>query len=294
MTALLELENARIDRDGVPALEGLSFAATGARVGLVGDFGALFALLAGRATLVSGRASVLGLDAVSAALSGAVGLAARELRLPESWDVDRYLIEAARLGGAGARAARDAVRAVLASLDLGHLGGRRIGTLTMAERRGVALALAMLDDPKLLAVEDPVSDLDERGTLQVCASVERAAAGRTLVVSTRVAPRAGPEHALFAAADEVVVLEAGALVAQGPLSTLSAPGLRYLVAVTRHARALSEQLEAAGLSVALARSSELGEGARFVVGVPEAGSTAAILDAALAVQAPIVELVPLT
>ena len=125
------------------------------------------------------------------------------------------------------------------------------------------------------------------------------------MVSSAALPRSGPEHALFEGADEVIVLAAGALVGRGPLSSFAAPGDRYLVSVLRGGPALVEQLESAGLSVAVASpsgqfvpvagaaGSDIAEGARLVVGVPEAGTTDAIVEAALQVGAPIVELSPL-
>ncbi|GMV18243.1 MAG: hypothetical protein HS104_01340 [Polyangiaceae bacterium] len=293
MTALLELEGARIDRDGVPLCEGLSFSLSGARVCLVGELGGLFALLSGRAELVAGRVTLDGHDAAGALAAGLVGVAARDSLFPEAWELDRYLVEGARLGGLGKREARDAVRSVLGALELAHLTGRRISTLTEAEKRCAALALALLDAPPLLAVEDPVSDLDERSTELVCQALERAAAGRRLLLSTRVLPRFGPEHALFASADDVVVLEAGALVAQGPLAALTQPGARYLVSVTRHGAELSERLVAQGLAVTAA-TSETSAGARLVVSLPETGGTDPIVAAALEAEAPIVELFPLS
>lgn len=293
MTALLELDAARIDQDGVPLCEGLSLSASGARVGLVGDFSGVFALLGGRAELVAGRVTLQGHDAVGAVAAGLVGLCRRERVWPEAWNLDRYLIEGARLGGLGRRDAQDAVRAVLAALDLAHLASRRLETLTAAEKRAAALALALADSPRVLAVEDPVSGLDDRSTGFLCEVIERAAAGRALVLSTSVLPRSGPEHALLASAEELFVLDAGTLVEHGPLASLARPGSRYLVSVTRHGPELSERLTALGLGVAAAPPARATT-TRLVVSLPEGAGTDPIVEAALATHAPIVELVPLS
>lgn len=295
MTLLLEIEDARIDQDGVPLIEGLTLRAEGNRAGFVGDASGLFALLGGSAELSAGRLLVAGRDAKGALAAGVVGLARRDPLLPESWDAERYLIEGARLGGLGRRAAADSVRSLLAGLGLAHLAGRRIATLTLTEKRAVALALALTDAPAVLAVEDPVSDLDARGVGELCSLIERAAADRALIVSTSALPRVGPEHALFARAEQVFLIEAGSLVGQGNLEALTQPGRRYLVSVSRRGKELAERLSAAGLPVAPARASSavIGEGARFLVSLPEAGGTLPIVEAALAAGAPIVELVPL-
>ncbi len=305
MTALLEIAAARIDQDGVPLIEGLSLTAMGSTLGLVGDFHGLFSLLGGTADLVTGQVSVLGHEAERAVAAGVVGVARAEFALPETWNLDRYLIEGARLGGVSRREASQAVGALLGRLALTHLATRRLSTLTLGEQRSVGIALALLDSPAVLAVEDPTLSLDDRGVELICGVIGRAREGRHLLVSSRALPRSGPEHALFEGADEVIVLTAGALVGRGPLSFFEAPGHRYLVSVLRGGGPLVERLESAGLEVAIANpsgqfvpvtggaGSDTAEAARLVVSVPEAGTTDAIVEAALQVGAPIVELLPL-
>lgn len=306
MTALLELHEARVDRDGVPLLEGLSLSASGSRLGFVGDFAGFFELLAGTAVLVGGRVALRGHDARAAVVQGLVGVARSELAFSADWTAERYWLAGARLGGLGKRPAEDTLRKLAERLDLAHLGGRRLGTLTLAERRAVGIGLALLDSPEIIAIEAPTHSLDERGIELICRVVERAAEGRALLVSTRVLPLTGPEHSLFEHADEVIVLEAGALVGRGSLATLTAPGARYLVSVTKNGRELAERLSSAGIAVAVAQPSGafapleasvligLGGAARFVVTLGEPGATEPIVGAALAAEAPIVELVPLS
>ncbi|MCC6902622.1 MAG: hypothetical protein IT377_26860 [Polyangiaceae bacterium] len=289
MTALFELDGARIDRDGVPLIEGLTLSSSGPSAGLAGDVAGVFALFDRSAHLVAGRALVSGHPAEGAVAAGVLGVCRAELTLPESWDLGRYLTEGARLGGLSRREAADRVRALLAELDLAHLATRRLSTLTLAEKRAAGLGLSLLDSPAVLAIEDPVSGLDDRGVELVCRAVERARAGRQLLISSRALPLTGPEHALWASLDEVMVIESGAVVARGPLAALDQPGDRYLVSVTRHAAELCAHLETAGIGV-----TQTGERARLVVSLPDASTTDVIVEAALAVQAPIVELVPLS
>jgi ABC-type multidrug transport system ATPase subunit len=287
----------------VPLVEGLSCVAHGDRVGLVGDASALFAVLGGRASVVAGRVLVAGHAAETAVGSGVVGLLGRSPCLPETWTVDQYLIEAERLSGASRGAARDSARRALETLSLAHLWGRRLGTLTAAERRLVGLALALSDEPPVVAVEDPVSDLDDRGVELVAGALEHATRGRRLVLSTASLPGLGAERALFDGADVVVLIAGGAVVRQGPFEALTRPGTSYLVSVTRRGRELMARLAAAGADVVDAGAGAASAadptaaatgGSRLFVDLPAHADTRAIVQAALEVEAPIVGLVPLS
>lgn len=306
MTALLELEAARIDLDAAPLLEGVSARAEGTRVGLAGDWSALFALFGARGRLSAGNVRVAGHDAASAVADGVLGIVPSAPLLPARWTVEKYLVEGARLAGLSKRDAKDRTSADLTSLALGHLSSRRIETLTPAEKRAVTLALALVDSPAVLAVEDVDAGLDDRAETVFVDLVERAARDRSLVVSSRLPSRTGPTRALFERADTVLVLEAGTLVASGKLAESLPAEASYLVSVTRNAAELAERLAQRGLGVQVAGGAggfaaldaevlaAKGGAARFRIRLAEGTTSNAILDAALEVEAPIVELRPLT
>jgi ABC-2 type transport system ATP-binding protein len=306
VTALLELEAARIDVDAAPLLEGVSARAEGGLVGLVGDWSALFALLGSRGRLAAGSARIAGHDATSAVADGVLGTVPLSPLLPARWTVNKYLVEGARLAGLSKRDAKDRTSADLASLALAHLSSRRIETLTPAEKRAVSLVLALADTPAVLAVEDIDAGLDDRAETVFVDLVERAARGRSLLVSSRLTSRTGPTRALFERADSVLVLEAGTLVAAGKLADSLPAEASYLVSVTGHAAELAERLTARGLAVQVAGGAggfaaldaevlaAKGGAARFRIRLSEGASTRTILDAALEVEAPVVELRPLT
>ncbi|WP_152523123.1 ABC transporter ATP-binding protein [Nocardiopsis potens] len=106
---------------------------------------------------------------------------------------DRSLRENLAFGAPGASDA-DIERAVR-SVGLGHLvdslelgldtpvgdGGR---ALSGGERQRLALARALLDDCRVLVVDEPTSSLDAATAAQVLEALHRAAAGRTLLLIT--------------------------------------------------------------------------------------------------------------
>lgn len=306
MTALLELQAARIDQDGVPLLDGLTASGQGPLLGLLGDWSGLFRLLAGAAELAAGSASILGHDAARAVRDGIAAFVPAEPALPSDWTVRTYLVEAGQLGGLRKREAGECASATLGSLRLAHLEGRRSGTLTVAEKRAVLLALALMGSPAVLAVENPAEGLDDRSEALLLELLSQAAQGRSLIVSSTRTRATGSLHGLFAGADEVLVLEAGVLVGSGKLERAAGPSSVYLVTVADNAPALAAELAGRGISAQLSKSTgelapleagllaELAGAARLVVQLPEGATSAVILDAALAAQAPMLELRPVS
>lgn len=300
---LLECESLRVDVGGAVAVEGLTLQARGPRLALAGPVSPLFAVLSGAGRVASGAMRCLGRDARTAVAEGSIGLSLRDPALPSEWTVERYLIESGCLAGAGRRAAKDLARGALRSLGLSHLAERRFGTLTVAERRGCTLAAATQDAPAVVVAEAPLDDLDDRGRSWLAEVLERATAGRAWIVSVREVPEAGPERALLDRADEVAVIEAGAVVGQGPLRDLALLDGRVLVSVTRNAAELGRALASRGLDVRVAgadggfelleAAASPGEARRLLVRSATPTDTDPILDAALEVDAPVVELIPI-
>jgi ABC-type Na+ transport system ATPase subunit NatA len=272
---LFELVSARIDREGIPLLEGLSATANGPRVMLLGDWTALFDLFEGQGSLAGGSARISGTPIGSAIAEGVATISRRELTLPKSWTTTRYLEESALLLGMSRHDATTSARGVLAMLGLGALAQKKLGTLRAHERKAASIARARLGEPLVLAFEAPLSGVDaERSFLLEL--IERACTGRACIVSDDDTNPSGESAALAERANDVLVLEGGTLV--GALRAQ-----RFLVSVTANAEAFVEALKRDGLVV-----HEVA-GHRLLI---ETSSSEAILGAALDTNAPVVELLP--
>lgn len=103
-------------------------------------------------------------------------------------------------------------------LGIGHLLARRPARLSGGERQRVALGRALLSRPRLLLMDEPLAALDMARRAEVLPFLARLrhAAGLPILYVT---------HALDevdALADHLVLLEAGRVIAEGPVEELSA------------------------------------------------------------------------
>lgn len=112
-------------------------------------------------------------------------------------------------GGWGTdRADYEAVEAVLALMELGHLAPRDLATLSGGERQRVMIARALLQKPDLLILDEPTNHLDIRHQLEVLDLLGRLRC--TVIVSLH-------DLALASAhADRVLLLDGGRLAVTGP------------------------------------------------------------------------------
>jgi ABC-2 type transport system ATP-binding protein len=120
-----------------------------------------------------------------------------------------------------ARAARippSRVDDVLALVDLRAAGDRRVSGYSLGMRQRLSLAAALIGDPELLILDEPVNGLDPAGVRWVRDFLrDFAAHGRTVFVSS---------HHLAEVAqtvDDVVIIDRGRLVMTSPLSGLTKP-----------------------------------------------------------------------
>lgn len=145
------------------------------------------------------------------------GLVPQDALLFPHLDVRANLLYGFRDGGALS------LSSVSEALEIDHLLERRPSRLSGGERQRVALGRALLSQPRLLLLDEPVASLDVELKDRVLPYVKRVRELRripALVVSHDVAD-------VVTLADEVVVLDRGSVVDRGaPRTVLTRPGAR--------------------------------------------------------------------
>jgi ABC-2 type transport system ATP-binding protein len=136
---------------------------------------------------------------------------------------------------------RRRVDEVLELVELTPAARRRAGGYSMGMRQRLGLAAALLGDPDILVLDEPVNGLDPQGIRWLRTLVrERAATGRTVLLSSHLLSEAA--HTV----DDVVVIDQGRLVHAGPIRDLEQAGARGVSVVSPEADRLATALEAAG------------------------------------------------
>ncbi|RSN25623.1 ABC transporter [Amycolatopsis sp. WAC 04169] len=108
---------------------------------------------------------------------------------------------------------RGRVDEVLAEVGLSAAAGKRVRGYSLGMGRRLALAAALLGDPEVLVLDEPINGLDPEGIRWIRGFLrERAAAGRTVLLSSHLMGE------LSETVDDVVVIDGGRIVARGTLA----------------------------------------------------------------------------
>lgn len=170
----------------------------------------------------SGRIDLLGRSittraGIRAAL-GATGYVAQSGAVDERMRVQDAVRYAAWLKAVPAAARAAAVDRVIADLDLESRRRDRIGHLSGGTQQRVALAQALVHDPRVLLLDEPTAGVDAEHRREMRSLLRAIAQDRFVFMSTHLT------EDLEMLADQIVVLEKGTVRFSGPVQTLLASG----------------------------------------------------------------------
>jgi ABC-2 type transport system ATP-binding protein len=235
------------------AVDGLTIdVPAGVVAGFVGPNGAgkttTMAMLLGLVAPSGGDGTVLGAPiAEPAAYLGGVGALIEGPAFYPALSGERNLAVLATAGGHDPAQ----IPRLLDLVGLGERGGDRVRRYSFGMKQRLGIASALLGDPRLLILDEPINGLDPAGVHEMRGLIGRLASGeRTVLVSSHVLTE------LEQVCDWLIVIDGGRLIYEGPAADLLDHGGARLVVAPEHPDDLARLR---GLLTAAGHDSEPGE-----------------------------------
>jgi ABC-2 type transport system ATP-binding protein len=264
------------------AVTDVSFAIeAGEIVGLLGPNGSgkstIFRMLTGYLVPTSGRIEVAGHDVVADSLSvrRVISYVPEDAPLYDHMSVGEFLHFMASLKGLRGNAAKAAVAAAAERLDLLRVMKLLTGKLSRGFRQRVAIAQALLGDPKVLVLDEPTSGLDPHQVIAVRDLIRSLAGSHTVVLASHILPE------IEKTASRVMILLDGALLSADALKETAGVLMLRLTAAASEDRVRDAIAAIAGVR-GIAIDPDGGAGpSRFLIEAEPRPSVAADIVAAL-------------
>lgn len=161
-------------------------------MGLLGPNGSgkstILRILTGYLQPTSGRAQVCGFDVVTQSLQArrCVGYVPEDVPLYVQMRVHEFLTFMGRLRGLEGAACARAIDEVVERLSFGPYRHQLIGKLSRGYRQRVAIAQALLGQPKLLILDEPTNGLDPRQIIEVRELILALASDMAVLVTSHI------------------------------------------------------------------------------------------------------------
>ncbi|TVQ91414.1 MAG: ABC transporter ATP-binding protein [Deltaproteobacteria bacterium] len=232
-----------------PALRDVSFEVQeGQIVGLLGLNGAgkstTLQMLAGVLSPSAGQVTFDGVDVTDNAddLKSRIGFLPEEPPLYRDMTVSSFLVHCAQLKGMSASEAKGRLPEVLRITGLQDRANQLIGTLSHGFKKRVGISMAVIHNPRLVLLDEPISGLDPRQIKDMRKVIRRLADGRAVIVSSHILSE------ISKTCDRLVVLHEGKVVASGGQEELMAriDQERLVVTIRGQAEAFVDWLDEQG------------------------------------------------
>jgi ABC-2 type transport system ATP-binding protein len=204
------------------AVDDLSFEVKkGEIVGFLGPNGAgkssTMKILSGFMPATDGTAVVADFDVFTQSLEVKrnVGFLPETPPLYLEMQVEDYLDHVARLKQVPKGTIKKAIDGSLEKTSLGDSRKRLIGNLSKGMRQRVGLAQALINNPRVLILDEPTVGLDPRQIIDIRSLIKSLRGEHTVILSTHILPE------VTATCDRVIVINRGRIVAQDTIDTLT-------------------------------------------------------------------------
>jgi ABC-2 type transport system ATP-binding protein len=248
----------------VPAVKGIDFkVARGEIVGFLGPNGAgkstVLKILTCYLSATQGRVKVAGHDVYTEPLKvrRKVGYQPENVPLYDEMVVHDYLVFMAKMRGVSRARRLQRVRTVAESCGILPVMGRLIRELSKGFRQRVGLAQALVHDPEVIILDEPMAGLDPNQIIEIRDLIRETGREKTVIFSSHILQE------IEKLCDRVLIIDKGLIVADGSVPELRGalwkrPRLDLRLRPDGlEADAVEQQLEEAGAEVV--RLSPLGD-----------------------------------
>ena len=132
-----------------------------------------------------------------------------------NYKAEEFLRYMAALKGIPRDVAKKRVKELLEIVDLSDVKGKRMKTFSGGMKQRVGIAQALLNDPKLLILDEPTAGLDPKERVRFRNLISDYAGDRIVLLSTHIVSD------IEAIADEVLLMKKGKVLIQGTVSELT-------------------------------------------------------------------------
>ncbi len=116
---------------------------------------------------------------------------------------------------------------VLETVGLKKRAGRKAGTYSLGMRQRLAIAVALLNDPELIILDEPTNGLDPSGIIEIRDLIsELGQQGKTIFLSSHLL------HEVEQVCNHVAILNKGRVIARGPVDELLHRGRKLRMRVS--------------------------------------------------------------
>ena len=211
----IEIRNLTKNYGSVQALKNVSLTLTPGIYGLLGPNGAgkstLINLLTDNLRRESGEILWGGTDilALGKKYRNLLGYMPQQQGYYEDFSAAAFLMYMAHLKGMGKKEAKDRVYELLAVVNLEQYSREKVGAFSGGMRQRLLLAQALLNDPKLLILDEPTAGVDPQERIHIRNFISEIAKERIVILATHIVSD------VESIASEILLLKKGELAGQG-------------------------------------------------------------------------------
>ena len=175
-----------------PALQEFSYSFADGVYGLMGPNGAgkstLINLIVGNLSPDKGEILYEGkqIRDLGSSYRSIIGYMPQQQQLYESFTIKRFLFYFAALKGLDKAEAGERIRSLLEVVGLTDAAGKRLGSLSGGMKQRVLIAQALLNDPKILILDEPTAGLDPKERMNIRNFIYSIAQDKTILLATHV------------------------------------------------------------------------------------------------------------